>query len=405
MNLLFLTPAPPFPPDQGTSIRNWGLISSLAKQHRISLVTFAGRSDRIAPELHDCCATVSVSNPTARTPAHRLAYALGSSRADMADRLTSPEFTYRLQGMLESESFDAVHVEGLELAPHLQQIVDKRGDTPTPLIIYDAHNAETVIQCRAFQTDRLQFSRWPAALYSRLQLPKLARLERQICAQADVVLCVSKEDCTALRRLLPGLQPVLLPNGIFLSEYPATVKPAGLPSPALVFSGKMDYRPNVDAVLWFAREILPLVRKTHPEATFVVLGKDAVPAVRRLAEDPAITLTGSVPDARPLIAAATVFLAPLRMGGGTRFKILEAMALRRPIVTTTIGAEGFPITDGRELLLADSPSEQARAVCSLLEDAPTRARLGAAGRAFVEANYQWPAIMPRLQEVYRRIGG
>ena len=147
------------------------------------------------------------------------------------------------------------------------------------------------------------------------------------------------------------------------------------------------------------------MRKIHPEATFVVVGKKAVPVVGRLAEDPAITLTGQVPDVRPLIAAATVFVAPLRMGGGTRFKILEAMALRRPIVSTTIGAEGFPIADGRELLLADTPSEQARAVCSLLEDAPTRTRLGAAGRSFVEANYQWSAIMPRLEEVYRSIGG
>jgi glycosyltransferase involved in cell wall biosynthesis len=273
------------------------------------------------------------------------------------------------------------------------------------MIIYDAHNAETLIQYRAFQTDRLQVSRWPAALYSRLQLPRLARLERQTAAAADVVLCVSEEDSSALCRLLPGLHPVLVPNGIFLAEYPATLKPAGLPSPALVFSGKLDYRPNVDAVLWFARQILPLIRKTHPEATFVVVGKKAVPAIRQLAEDPAITLTGPVPDVRPLITAATVFVAPLRMGGGTRFKILEAMALRRPVVSTTIGAEGFPITDGRELLLADTPSAQARAVCSLLEDAPTRARLGAAGRSFVEANYQWPEIMPRLEEVYRSIGG
>ena len=166
----------------------------------------------------------------------------------------------------------------------------------------------------------------------------------------------------------------------------------------------MDYRPNVDAVLWFAHEILPRVRLAHADATFVVVGKAPVPAVKRLAQNPAIVVTSSVPDVRPLIAAATVFLAPLRMGGGTRFKLLEAMALRRPIVSTTIGAEGFPVTNGRELLLADSPNEQASAVCSLLDDAQTRVRLGAAGRAFLEANYQWNSIVPRLQKVYRRAG-
>ncbi len=401
MNLLFLTPAPPFPPNQGAAIRNWGLVSSLAKQHRISLLTFANRPDQISSELRDCCSIISTARHPVRTHSQRLATMLGSSRADIADRLASPEFTTRLQDLLQFESFDAVHVEGLELAPYLQQIAAYRGAAATPLLIYDAHNAETVIQYRAFHTDRRQLRRWPAALYSRLQLPRLARLEREACAHADAVLSVSEEDCAALRRLLPALNPVLLPNGIFLSEYSATVKPAPLPPPALVFSGKMDYRPNVDAVLWFARDILPRVRKTHPEATFVIVGRAPVPAVERLANDPAITVTGSVPDVRPLIAAATVFLAPLRMGGGTRFKLLEAMALRRPIVSTTIGAEGFPIIDGRELLLADSPDKQANAVSSLIDDAEARSRLGESGRAFVESNYQWPAIISRLQEVYR----
>ena len=405
MNLLFLTPTVPFPPDQGTAIRNWGLISSLAGQHHISLLTFANRPDKVAPELRDCCATILVASPPARTPVQRLATLLGSSRPDLADRLVSTDFSTRLQKLLKSESFDAVHVEGLELAPYLQQIAAQRGAAPTPLLVYDAHNAETVIQRRAFQTDRLQLRRWFAALYSRLQFPRLARLERHTCALADTVLCVSAEDRAALREVLPGLHPVLLPNGIFLDDYPTTVKPAALPTPALVFSGKMDYRPNVDAVLWFAREILPRVRKTHVETTFVVAGKAPVPRVQRLAQNLGITVTGPVPDVRPYIAAATVYVTPLRMGGGTRFKILEAMALRRPIVSTTIGAEGFPVTDGRELLLADSAEEQASAVCSLLDDASSRDRLGTAARAFVESRHQWSEIMPLLQEVYCRAGG
>ncbi len=383
----------------------FGGLARLAGQHHISLLTFANRPDKVAPELRDCCATILVASPPARTPVQRLATLLGSSRPDLADRLVSTDFSTRLQKLLKSESFDAVHVEGLELASYLQQIAAQRGEASTPLLVYDAHNAETVIQRRAFQTDRLQPHRWFAALYSRLQLPRLARLERHTCALADTVLCVSAEDRAALREMLPGLHPMLLPNGIFLDDYPTTVKPAGLPAPALVFSGKMDYRPNVDAVLWFAREILPRVRKTHVETTFVVAGKAPVPRVQRLAENPGITVTGPVPDVRPYIAAATVYVIPLRMGGGTRFKMLEGMALRRPIVSTTIGAEGFPVANGRELLLADSADEQASAICSLIDDAQTRARLGMAGRAFVEARYQWSAIVPRMQEVYQRTRG
>ena len=400
MKILFVTPAPPFPPHQGTAIRNWGLVSSLAKQHHISLLSFARHSDQIAPELRDCCAKVSFVGVPERTPVQRLTTLLGSSRADMDDRLASTQFASRLLNILNNESFDAIHIEGLELSPYLQQIAAQRGAASTPLLIYDAHNAETVIQRRALLTDRLQIRRWPAAFYSRLQLPRLAKLERQTCERADAVLCVSKEDCAALRVLLPGLKPMIVPNGIFLSEYTDMVKPAALPEPALVFSGKMNYRPNVDGALWFAREILPRIRKFYSGATFVIVGKAPVPSIKRLAHDPRIIVTMSVPDVRPLIAAATVFLAPLRMGGGTRFKLLEAMALRRPIVSTTIGAEGFPITDGHELLLADSPDEQARAVCSLIADSQARARLGTAGRAFVEANYQWHEIVPRLQKVY-----
>jgi glycosyltransferase involved in cell wall biosynthesis len=302
--------------------------------------------------------------------------------------------------MLNNESFDAIHIEGLELSPYLHKIAALRGTASTPLLIYDAHNAETVIQRRALQTDRIQLHRWLAAFYSGLQLPRIAKLERQTCEHADSVLCVSNEDCSELRKLLPGLKPVVVPNGIFLSEYTEPVTPAALPEPALVFSGKMNYRPNVDGVLWFTRKILPRILRNHSDATFVVVGKTPVPSIKRLADNPRIRVTNSVPDVRPLIAAATVFLAPLRMGGGTRFKLLEAMALRRPIVSTTIGAEGFPITDGNELLLADSPDEQATAICSLIEDSKSRIRIGNAGRAFVEANYQWQQIVPLLQKAY-----
>ena len=400
MKILFLTPSPPYPPDQGTAIRNWGLVSILAQQHHVSLLSFARHSDQIAPELQDCCAKVSFVDAPERTHVQRLATLVGSSRADIADRLASTKFAARLLNMLNNESFDAIHVEGLELSPYLHKIAALRGTASTPLLIYDAHNAETVIQRRALQTDRIQLHRWLAAFYSGLQLPRIAKLERQTCEHADSVLCVSNEDCSELRKLLPGLKPVVVPNGIFLSEYTEPVTPAALPEPALVFSGKMNYRPNVDGVLWFTRKILPRILRNHSDATFVVVGKTPVPSIKRLADNPRIRVTNSVPDVRPLIAAATVFLAPLRMGGGTRFKLLEAMALRRPIVSTTIGAEGFPITDGNELLLADSPDEQATAICSLIEDSKSRIRLGNAGRAFVEANYQWQQIVPLLQKAY-----
>jgi glycosyltransferase involved in cell wall biosynthesis len=162
----------------------------------------------------------------------------------------------------------------------------------------------------------------------------------------------------------------------------------------------MDFRPNVDAALWFVREILPRIRATRPEVQFVIVGQKPVERLLRLNGQNGVVVTGAVEDVRPFIAGAAVYVAPLRMGGGTRFKLLEAMALARPIVSTTLGAEGFAVASGRELLLADSPADFAAAVLSLLADPARAATLGQAGRAFVQTRYDWSAIIPKLEAVY-----
>jgi glycosyltransferase involved in cell wall biosynthesis len=162
----------------------------------------------------------------------------------------------------------------------------------------------------------------------------------------------------------------------------------------------MDYRPNVDAVLWFAAEVWPPIRTQQPEAQFVIVGQKPTAPVRALHGQNAITVTGAVDDVRPYIAGASAYVAPLRLGGGTRFKLLEALALRTPIVSTTVGAEGFAVQNGRELLLADSPADFAAAVLHLLADAALGAQLAEAGLACVRANYDWSVIVPALEGVY-----
>jgi glycosyltransferase involved in cell wall biosynthesis len=168
-----------------------------------------------------------------------------------------------------------------------------------------------------------------------------------------------------------------------------------------VFTGKMDYRPNWDAALWFARDILPRIRAARPEARFVVAGQKPPNTLLKLNGSNGVVVTGAMDDVRPLIAGAAVYVAPLRLGGGTRFKLLEAMALARPVVSTTLGAEGFAVRSGRELLLADAPADFAAAVLALLSQPAQAERLGRAGRSFVEAGYDWRAIIPRLEAAYR----
>jgi sugar transferase (PEP-CTERM/EpsH1 system associated) len=399
MRLLFLTPQLPHPPRQGTAIRNWGLIKSLSARHAITLLTFAERDEALSPELKAACERIeTVPLPPARTPGQRLRHLLLSPLPDLAHRLASPEFGARLDSVLRANSFDALFVEGLELALHLSSLL-----SPPPSIVFDAHNCETRLQRRAFQNDLRTPGRWLAALYSLIQSRKLARFEAEACRRAAYVTCVSAEDAAALRTLVPDLTPVIIPNGIFLSDYgrqtsSPTTRLLDHSTTRLVFTGKMDYRPNVDAALWFANDIFPLIQREAPQAQFVIVGQKPTRAVQRLSERPGLVVTGAVEDAQPHIAGAAVYVAPLRMGGGTRFKLLEALALKRPIVSTTLGAEGFALKDGRELLLADGVQDFANAVITLLHDGAQRKALAEAGYEFVKG-YDWERIAPEVEKL------
>jgi glycosyltransferase involved in cell wall biosynthesis len=206
-----------------------------------------------------------------------------------------------------------------------------------------------------------------------------------------------------LQRLAPGLAVTVVPNGVDLDFYkPGVTPPApGLGPHSLVFTGKMDFRPNVDAVLWFVGEVLPLITALLPDARFYVVGQRPHPRLAALAGHPAVVITGQVPDTRPYIAGAGVYVIPLRIGGGTRLKVLEAMAMGRAMVSTRLGCDGFPLEDGREVCFADQPGAFAEAVVGLLQNREEAEALGRAARAYVEANYGWDAIVPRLEALYR----
>ena len=398
--LLFLTPQLPFPPRQGTAIRNWGLISHLARLHGVSLLSFAEADQRTLPlELRVVCQPIVTVPMPRRSNRDRLRTLFGG-KADLVRRLWSPEFERKLSELLALTRFDAVHLEGLEMAPYLSTVL---AHAPNARVIYDAHNAEHVLQRRTAAADARRWRRWLAALYSRVQAPRLALLEAMVCRAVDGVVCVSAEDGRALQQLVPELSPLIVPNGINVDDYAAVPpRPAELATGGddLVFTGKMDYRPNVDAALWFAEAILPRVRAVRPTARFLVVGQKPVAQLARLNGQGGVVVTGAVPDARPYIGHAAVYVAPLRMGGGTRFKLLEAWALGRPVVSTTLGAEGFSVASGRELLLADQAETFAASILSLLDDPARAAVLGQRGRTFVTAGYDWRRLVPRLEALY-----
>jgi sugar transferase (PEP-CTERM/EpsH1 system associated) len=402
--ILFLTPQLPYPPQQGTAIRNFNLIAQVAKRHEVHLLSFAGENrtaDDLGPLGHWCRSVRMVAAPQ-RSQSARLWTVLTSPQPDLHHRLHSPAFREVLLAQLAQIGPQVIQVEGLEMAQyglHGPQIVID----PPPLWVFDAHNAEHVLQWRVFETDVRRPRRWLGALYSWLQWRKLLRYESRVCRRANSVLACSAADAGALARLLPSLGATVVPNGVDIAHYQqGDVTPAPLGEQALVFTGKMDFRPNVDAVLWFGSHVWPRVRQAAPEAQFYIVGRDPHPRLDPMADMPGVTLTGFVDDIRPYIAAAAVYVVPLLTGGGTRLKVLEAMAMGQALVSTTLGCEGIDAQPGRDLVLADEADVFASRVAALLRDAPRREALGRAARAFVERNFDWPIVTAALDRVYER---
>ena len=408
LDVLLLVPQLPYPPHQGTSLRNFNIIRGIAGRHRVHLLAVVEAQPAgvtVLPDvpepLAELVARVELAVVPPRTRVERVRRLLTDRRPDMAHRIYGPAYEQALERLLRAQPFNIIQVEGIELAPALDVIQRLQ---PQAGVVFDDHNAEAALQARAFQTDLRQPRRWPAAAYSWGQTARLERFERWACHTADWITAVSDADRESLLGLLgPSAPPItVVPNAIDVTRYQLPVS-GEVPRYDVVFSGKMDYRPNVDAMLWFGREIWPLIRQNRPETTFAIIGQKPHPRLDALRELPGVTITGMVPAVEPYLAGATVYVMPLRMGSGTRLKLIEAMAAGVPIVSTSLGAEGYPVRHSHELLLADEPAAFARAVLRLLENRDMRARLIAAGR-HMAWQFDWRRVMPAFLEIYERIG-
>ena len=428
--ILILTPQLPIPPQaltgmsQGTTIRNFNLIAGLAKRHDIDLLTLLapaalsggsaeapGRTSSNEPAtpalnlLQPYCGTIIAEPAPVRTLLRRARDTALNPLPDLALRLSNPAMHAHMAELLRAKHYDVIQVEGVEMAPYVSDlwVAGHPENLSRPRLVFDDHNAEYVLQQRAFLTDLRRPRRWVAAAYSMVQWRKLTGYERRLCRSADRVVAVSDVDADALRKLAPGLEVAVIPNGVDLEfNRPGAVPPAGgMSANALVFTGKMDYRPNVDAVVWFTDAVLPAIQAQIPDAHFYIVGQQPHERVQALAERPAITVTGRVPDVRPYIAGAGVYIVPLRIGGGTRLKVLEAMAMGQALVSTHLGCDGFDFEDDRQVCFADDPADFAESVIGLLRDRAQAADLGRRARAYVEAHFSWEAIVPRLEALYR----
>ncbi|HEV7126425.1 MAG TPA: glycosyltransferase [Ktedonobacterales bacterium] len=291
-------------------------------------------------------------------------------------RNSPPAAGRAIRALLASEPFDVVVFQTSTLANH--QLPHG------PCVVIDEHNLEYELMGRSAAQAKTTLRR----LHYTLESAALKRVELGLLARADLVSVTSERERLRLLEALPDASVVVTPNGVDCEAFapdPERRETRG----RVVFTGSMDYHPNEQAAHYFADAIWPRVRAEEPEATWYLVGARPPASFSRLAALPGVTVTGSVPETQPYLAEAAVAVAPLLVGGGTRLKILEALAMGKAVVTTSLGCEGLDVTPGEHLLVADAPGPFADAVVSLLRDDGERARLGAAGRALVERGYSW----------------
>lgn len=403
MRVLYLTAELPEPAHAGGTLRTNGLLRVVhAAGHEVHVLAFGTHEQLQAQRaaLDEFCARVEVVPSPQRSRADRLRDLLLSDRADLQRRFHSTHYAQVLAGMLSEMPYDLVQMESLEMTIYAPIV--RRMQPHTPLI-YDSFNAEYDLQRSIWETEKGQLARLPGALYSFIQWRRLTRYERDVVRTVTHTIAVSEADATAFQRLVPGCPVTVVPNGIDTARYARKDTSLDLGPAALVFTGSMGYRPNVDAVLWFTGQVFDRVRARVPAAKFFIVGSRPHARLNALRDRPGVQITGWVPDVNPFLHAATVYVAPLRMGSGTRLKLLQAMAARRAIVSTSTGAQGLDVQDGVHLRLADTPEAFAQAIIGLLENPAERAALGERAAHHVARCYDWSVIAPRLLAVYETL--
>jgi glycosyltransferase involved in cell wall biosynthesis len=404
MKIAILAPYAPYPPHGGGTMRIYQMVRGLAADHELTLVSFA--ADQAAAQalttLEAHCRVVPVIGPPPRSLARRAATLAFSSAPDMALRNRSADYRRILDAVLARETFDVVLAESIEMAGYLAQAARH---APRPRLVLDQFNAEYVLQRRtAINSLRMVLSggrsrsrELAGGVYSLLQWARLMRYERAVMARCDLVAVVSAEDRAALARLAGHGRFAIVPNGVdaaYFSRAALPVVPPGGPA-TLVFSGTLDYRPNVDALVWFCGEPFERIRRQFPGVRLLAVGRRPAPALTALARAGRLELTGELADVRPALCSAAVYVVPMRVGGGMRLKVLEALSLELPVVSTRLGIEGIAdLADGAHCLVADAAEAFADAVITLLHDRARAMRLAHAGRALVAERYDWSAIVP-----------
>jgi glycosyltransferase involved in cell wall biosynthesis len=294
-----------------------------------------------------------------------------------------------VERLARREKFDAIVCDFLAAAANVPELGSA---------VLFQHNVESALWKRHLEHAP---SPWHRA-YCRVQYQRMLRYEAMVCRNARKIIAVSTADAAVLRRLYGATSVSSIPTGVDIDYFAPPPAPASTLAPArdLVFAGAMDWRPNIDGTGWFAKQVLPLIRARLPDCSVAIVGRNPAAEVRALANgDRRIQVTGTVDDVRPYLWDSAVAIVPLRIGGGTRLKIYEAMAAKLPVVSTSLGAEGLDVRDGENIALADSPAQFAEACLALLGDSGARRRMASNAWEMVAACYSWEVVSRQFEKL------
>jgi len=403
LRVLILMPRAPYPADHGAALRNFHILKWLGARHEVALFAFGDPTNANASDrLGEHAASIDILPFPRRSRLARLHDLVVSDQPDLTRRLWSAELVARLSNVLKRQSFDIVQIEGLEMASAWQTAASGHPTAPRTRVVLDDHNAEYVLQESAARAS-LRHGALPAAAYSLVQAGRLRRYERHVARAVDGVIAVSMEDQASLLALDPTLRTTVVTNGVDPDYFRPGARAAD--GPTALFIGKLDYRPNVDAVEWLADDIWPRVRVAVPTARLLVVGRDPTPRLARLAGRPGVEVIGPVLDERPWFDRADVLLVPMRMGGGVRLKVVQAMAMGIPVVATGPGVAGMAVQDGVHYLRGDTAREIVARVVQAFGDPGLRQALRDAGQRLAHEQYDWRVILPRLDAFYEELIG
>ncbi len=394
MKILIVTTKSPYPLFEGRALRTYNLLKQAAGDHEIHLLSFVQTPEDLEgiEHMRSICKVVEFEKlyfDGAKTQI------LKDAVCELFSPAPLPIIKYRTAGMrarlkrlMAEHHYDLIHLDML----HLGEYIDLCGNTPVVLI---EHNVEHVILDRRADNETRPLQR----AYLRYQARKLKAYEARACQRADHVVAVSELDAQQLRKLAPGAQISTVPNGVDTSFFAAQGTPR---KPAhLVFVGGFTWFPNLDAIRHFCEDILPLLVKAVPDLRLTVIGKQPdAPVVDEISRNPHVHLTGQVDDIRPYVDEAAAYIVPLRIGGGTRLKILDALSMSKAIISTSVGCEGLAVEDGQTIVIADTPEAFSQAIVKVLQDPAEAQAIGQRGRQLVEDRYDWAAVARGLMATY-----